>query len=306
MTRRSKREKPAEPAESRPVPNNFLGLPESASALGASRFVVLPVPFERTTTYKKGTREGPQALIRASHQVEYFDEEIWGEPWRAGIHTAPPFRLTSDTADFVKGLTAEVSAYLKQGKFVITLGGEHAIAEAPVAAYARKFRKLSVLQFDAHADLRATYEGSKYNHACAAYRMMKHAPIVQVGIRNVSETEYQLVNKGKIRTFMMHDTLDFPNHYEAILKALSDTVYITFDLDGFDPAMMPGVGTPVPGGLSWSDALGLIRLVAKRKRLVGADINELSPLTDSVVSEFTAARLVYKIIAYVWAREQKR
>lgn len=283
-----------------PLPNTFLGVQHP---LEEARFVVLPVPYERTTSYKKGTREGPSALLRASHQVEYFDEEVWGEPWEAGIHTAPPYSPPDDAPAFLKGLTDRVARYLELDKFVISVGGEHAIAEGPVAAYARKFKGLSVLHVDAHADLRASYEGTKYNHACAAYRMKKHAPLVQVGIRNISETEHPFVNKGNVRTFLMHETLDFPNHYDAILAALSDTVYITFDLDGFDPGIMPGVGTPVPGGLSWFDALGLIRRVASEKRLVGADVNELCPLPNSVVSEFTAARLVYKIIAYVWAKK---
>lgn len=287
------------------VPDNFLALPQESTDLKKAPFVVLPVPYEATTTFKKGTRYGPAALIQASAQVELFDEEVWDEPWKDGVHTAPVYNPSVPVEAFLKGLRDEVARHVAAGKFVISLGGEHTIAEAPVAAYAAKHKDLSILQFDAHADMRPEYEGSVYNHACAAHRMSHFAPIVQVGVRNVGETEQALLNKGRVRTFLMHETLDFRKHYDAILDALSDTVYITFDLDALDPGIMPGVGTPVPGGLSWFDATHLIRECVTRKRVVGADVNELCPLVDSVVSEFTAARLAYKIIAYEWDKRRR-
>lgn len=304
-SRRVKRRGPQGLPEERSHPNTFLGLPAEATALDGARFVVLPVPFERSSSYKKGTREGPQALIQASHHVEAFDEEVWGEPWKAGIHTAAPLLEGGDTGTLLKRLSDSIEGHLSADRFVVTLGGERTIAEGPVAACARRFKELSVLQIDAHANLRAMFEGSRTHRACTAHRLRRYAPLVQVGIRSVSEVEVPHLNKDTVRTFLMHQTRPFDAHVSEILKALSDTVYVTLDLDGLDPSVMPGVGTPVPGGLSFNEVAGLLKRVAETKHVVGADVCELSPLPDSAVSEFTAARLVYKIIAYAWARENQ-
>lgn len=286
---------------------NFLGIPDEYASYDRSRFVVLPIPWERTTSYKPGTRFGPSALIQASSQVERFDEELGFEPWKAGIHTLPPTPLLSDVAAFLKSVGDLVEPHVAAGKFLFAIGGEHAITEGPLSGVCRVIPKISVLHVDAHADLRESFEGSPYNHACAARRMTIYAEkIVQVGIRCVSEDEYPFTNSGKVRTFLAQKNRDVTALASKVLEELGPNVYISIDLDGLDPSVVPGVGTPVPGGLGWWETLHLLREVISAKNVVAADVVELCPVPDYVISEFTAARLVYRMMGYVVHKEAQK
>jgi agmatinase len=277
--------------------NTFLGLSGALCDPARARYVVLPVPYERGSARQGGAREGPQALLRASHHLERFDEEVWGEPCAAGIFTAPPFRSAEPPEAFMKGLAAAAGAHVSRRRFVVTLGGERTLAEGPVAACAGAFADLSVLRFSAGADLRAEAEASRRS---TATRLARHARVVQVAVRQLSQEESRRLNRGRVKTFLGRGGGD------AVVEALTEAVYVSFSLDALDPSVAPGVAEPVPGGWGWDEALGLIRTVAERRRLVGADVTELSPLPDEGVSEFTAARLVYKIIAYHWRGEHPK
>lgn len=286
----------------------FLGLPEELRAsIDKSHFVVLPCPYEQSTTYGKGTEFGPQAIIDASCQVEIFDEELWFEPWKNfGIATLKPFTYSGKPEEFMKKLSEYAQPYVNKGQFVLMLGGEHAITEGLLSAVAKKYDKLSVLQYDAHADMRPEYHGSKFNHACAAYRMMQYCKVVQIGIRSVSEDEYKYLNTKKVKTFLMHENLDIDKLIENVLSELTENVYITIDVDGIDPSVIPGTGTPVPGGFSWYEATKILRQVIAKKNVVASDVTELAPITGSHVSEFATAKLIYKIIGYQTAKKLKK
>jgi agmatinase len=284
---------------------NFLGIPPEFATLDKARFVVLPIPYERTTSYKKGTKYGPIAMIEASHQIELFDEELRTETWKAGVHTMAPVPLLERPADFFTSVANAVEPLVKMGKFLVSIGGEHAITEGPLSGVQRVHRKLSVFHVDAHCDLRVSYEGSPYNHACAAQRMLNYCDkIVQVGIRSVSEDEHQFTNTKRVRTFLMHENRDVAALLPKVLEELTDTVYVSIDLDGFDPAVVPGVGTPQPGGLSWYEGLDLLRAVIREKNVVAADVVELCPLEETVISELAAAKLVYRMMGWVAAKDR--
>ena len=278
---------------------SFMGIEPQYTELDKSRFVVLPVPYEQTTSYKKGTRFGPGALIDASCQVELMDEELMQDTYKVGIHTLPPFPINKDPAVFIRELSDYTQHFLDKGKFVVTLGGEHTVTAGTIIPYAKKYPKLSVFHIDAHPDLRNEYEGSIYNHACALRRVLDYAPIVQVGIRCITPEEVEIINSGRVKTFFAHSYKSVKEIIPSVLKTLSDDVYITIDLDGLDPSIMPGVGTPVPGGLMWYETLEILREIIYKKNVVGADVMELCPLQDNVLSEFTAAKLTYKIMGYV-------
>ena len=283
-------------------PPGFLGMEGKESRLPTSRFVILPVPYEATTSYRKGTRSGPAAIISASLQVELYDEELAIEPWRVGIHTQPPFPGEEDPKLFIDRLASHVGGLVNQEKFVITLGGEHSLSEGPVKAYASRYPNLSVLQIDAHADLRDSFHGSIYSHACAARRMMEYCPVVQVGIRSVATDEHHRLNAGNVRAFLACEGPLDAAKVKKVLQCLSDDVYITIDLDGLDPSVIPAVGTPVPGGLGWWETLNLLREVIRSRNVVGADLVELCPTDISNVSDFATAKLAYKIMGYVVAK----
>ncbi len=283
----------------------FLGIPkESRTPLEKSFFVILPCPYEQSTTYGKGTRFGPQAIINASYQVELFDEEMWLETWKIfGVSTIKPFTHSDSPEIFMNELSNYARPFVKKGKFVLMLGGEHAITEGLLKPVAEKYKNLSVLQFDAHADMRKEYHGSKFNHACAAHRMMQYCKVVQVGIRSISEDEYKYCNTKKVRTFLRHANLNIDKLVKDVLNELTENVYITIDVDGLDPSIIPGTGTPVPGGLSWEESTRILREVIAKKKVVAADVTELAPISGTHVSEFATARLVYKIISYVTAKK---
>ena len=286
---------------------NFLGLTdEEAAGAGGARggFSVISVPYDKTATYVKGAARGPEAIIEASGQVELFDEESGSEPWKAGIETLPPLPVEElPPEEMVKAVRTAVGAVVSRGRIPAVLGGEHSVTVGAVLALKDSYKDLSVLQLDAHADLRDTYEGSKYNHACVARRIIAAGcPIVGVGIRSMSAEEGEFLSSlpEGVRTVYAKDVAGSGSiDTEFIANGLTGDVYITTDLDVFDPSVMPATGTPEPGGLGWYEVLEVVKAVASNKRVVGFDVVELCPMAGNAAPDFTAARLVYKLMGYM-------
>lgn len=289
------------------IPHNFLGIPEKYTDLGKSRFLILPIPYEGTSSYKSGTRNGPQAIINASKQVEFYDEEQKTEPYRKGICTLDELEPdASNPEKMVEKIYGTAKNLIDKRRILIGLGGEHTITIGLVKAFKEKYKDLSVLQLDAHADLRDSYQGSKYSHACVMKRINEFCDYVGVGIRSVSKAEASFVKKERIKIFSARDIKNEPEFTDEVSNLLSQNLYITFDLDFFDPSIMPAVGTPEPGGLLWQETLGLLRKVIENKNLVGLDLVELSPLPGIIAPDFLAAKLLYKIIGYISAKDKLR
>jgi agmatinase len=285
-----------------PSPLAFGGY-EPARAFEDARAVVLPIPFERTTSYVTGTRNGPREILLASGQVELWDEETGADPWSRGIVTLPEMELPyNDVRVALDEIRRVVSELIPHEKFLVVLGGEHSISVPVVEAYAAAVPGLSVLQIDAHADLRDAYQGSRYSHACAMRRILEHVPCTQVGIRSLSREESQAIPGLRTRVFWDHTMRRDPDWIERVVEGLSEAVYITIDADGLDPAIMPAVGTPEPGGLSWPETTSLLKTVLARRRVVACDLVELNPLPGMVGPNFLCAKLIYKILAYRFAR----
>jgi agmatinase len=232
--------------------------------------------------------------------VELLDEEFMVESWKeAGIYTFAPFICNKSPETFLEELSFFVEPLIKQGKFIISIGGEHSITEGILMSLSKQKNELSVLDMDAHADLRLQYQGSIYNHACSARRMSQYAKVVQIGVRSISEDEYTYCNKGRVKTFFMHKHRDINALLRGVLRELTDNVYISIDMDCLDPSIAPAVGTPVPGGFTWFEVIDIIRTIIREKNVLSCDVVELCPNEASIVSEFTAAKLIYKIISYV-------
>lgn len=280
---------------------NFLGLEKEECDYKSARFVILPVPYEQTTTYRKGTSAGPNAIISASREVELFDEETESEPFRAGLHTLPELDITASGSERMTDRVYSVGKeLLGDNKTVCMLGGEHSISAGMVKAYHEKYADISVLQLDAHADLRESYQDNPYSHACVMSRIREIVGnMVGIGVRNMSIEEHKLIKKEKIKIISGRDIRDNPRSMDKALDWLSDNVYLTIDCDYFDPSMMPAVGTPEPGGGLWYPTLDFLRKLASVKNIVGLDVVELAPLPVNNISEFTAARLIYKIMGYI-------
>lgn len=288
------------------APKNFLGLSEEDAAYESARAVIFPVPLERTTSYEHGTSKGPEAILEASRFVELYDEELELEPYKdIGIATLPPIDTEDGTLEEVitEIFTAQM-ALVEDGKFPVALGGEHSLTPPLVAAMAKKHKDLSVLQIDAHADLRDQYHGSPSSHACAMRRVLEVCPAVQVGIRSISVEEVKAVPKLKTKIYWAKDIVRAPLKawIAKVLEDLSPTVYVTIDLDGFDPSIVPATGTPEPGGLDWHQVTSLVRAVADHKKIVGVDVVELLPQPGQHASSFLAAKLIYKCLGYVFCQ----
>lgn len=291
------------------ITSNFLAIEDAYSRFDSSRIAILPVPYERTVSYGGGTRKGPGAILKASHYVEFYDEETRREVYRElGIATLPPFAAgkRKDRA-FLAALEALTAKLIKSGKFVLTLGGEHTISQAPIAAYAKAFPGLSVLQIDAHSDLRAEYQGSPYSHASVMARvceLIDPKKLVQVGIRAQCIEEAAFIRAKGITTIYAHElrggtyTRGTRTWEEYAIDQLSEHVYVSFDVDGLDPAVMPATGTPEPNGLTWDEAVRLLRKVGERRKVVGSDIVELAPMKGLHHPDLAAAKLASKMINY--------
>ena len=288
------------------LPRNFLGLEDAAAAWDSAGVVILPIPYESTVSYQGGTKLGPAAILEASRYIELYDQELDGEPGPAvGVCTLPAIHLSSagpETA--VRELREAYDAILAAAgeRLVIGLGGEHSISSAPVLANAARLqgRRLSVLQFDAHGDLRMEYEGSPYSHAAVMARCIDDADLVQVGIRAITSEERALMRERApaITTIFAEEMWDGDEWIGRAMDALGEDVYITFDVDYFDPSLMPATGTPEPGGMTWYPTMKLLRRVFTERNVVGADVVELAPIGGNAAPDFVAAKLVYKMIAY--------
>ena len=288
-------------------PENFGGLPDEHSQYATSRAVIFPIPLERTTSYEHGTRNGPAAILAASRNMELYDEELELESYKEiGIHTLPAIDTADGTLDEVitEIFTAQLGL-LEDDKFTVALGGEHSLTPPLVSATAKKFKNLSVLQIDAHADLRDEYQGNPASHACAMRRVLEVCPAVQVGIRSLSVEEAQSIPHLHTSIYWAKDIARAPlkSWIAKVLADLSPNVYLTIDLDGFDPAFVPATGTPEPGGLDWMQVTSLIRAVADHKKIVGMDVVELLPQPGDHASDFLAAKLVYKCLGYIFCQE---
>jgi len=272
--------------------------PES---LDRSKVVVLPVYYEVAPSYGAGSGEGAYHMLRASEELECMDEETfvnWGE---AGIHTLPALIPAADPEGGIIEIRRAASRYMEPGRFLLTLGGDHAVSIGLIGAAAHTYHGVGVLQIDAHLDLRDHYNGHRNNHACVMRRVADDikAPFVQVGIRSVSPEEAQYVREKGLRPFFAHDIDPADDAWmDEVIERLPENVYLTLDLDGLDPSVVPGTGTPEPGGLSYRQVVRLIRKLGARRRVIAADINELAKIEGAQVSEFTAARLAAKIIVY--------
>lgn len=280
-------------------PSTFCGLEQDEGSFDRAKAVVLPVPFERTTSYMPGTKNGPREILSASSQVELYDEELGLEIADVGIHTLPGMESPFPSTDEASAEMRRTAAWLAgAGKYFVALGGEHALTAPLVAGVAEVHPGVTVLQVDAHADLRDSYMGDRNSHASAMRRVLECAPAVQVGIRNLSAPEAEAIPGLNTRVFYDWNMRQDPRWIERVVDALGEKVYVTIDVDGLDPAIMPATGTPEPGGLSWRELLQLLRLVTARKTVVAADVVELCPIPGFVAPTFLAARLVYKLIGY--------
>jgi N1-aminopropylagmatine ureohydrolase len=277
----------------------FGGTTPTTSDFDNARVVILPVPLDRTTSYVSGTRTGPHEILVASSHLELWDEETETDVHSIGIFTLPemefPFSGMDEVMEEIRRVAAEL---VSREKFPIVLGGEHSITPPVVAAIAARYPNLSVLQIDAHADLRDSFMGTPHNHACAMRRVLDVARCTQVGIRSLSPEEAAAIPGLKTRIFYDWNMRRDDNWIDRVVESLSDTVYITIDCDAFDPAIMPAVGTPEPGGLSWYEMLALLRRVIESRRVVGSDIVELCPMPGNVAPNFLCAKLLYKILSY--------
>lgn len=283
------------------MPDSFLGLDGRDAEYGAARFAVLPIPYDATTSFSAGAREGPRAIIAASRQLEDYDVELGRESYRAGIATLDPLEPDARGPEAMhERIYQAARRIVRDGKFLIGLGGEHGVTLGLVRAVHTKHRKLSVLQIDAHADLRDSYHNSPYSHACVMRRIHEMGvEAVGVGVRSYSRAEARFIHSAKkqiIPARLCHETSDW---IADVVRALSESVYVTIDIDGFDPAYAPGTGTPEPGGLDWHQVADLLAAVAREREIVGADVVEVRPLPPATVTEYLAARLVYRIIGLV-------
>lgn len=286
-----------------PVVASFGGIEEPYSAYDSSAVAVWPVPFERTVSYGTGTAGGPAAILAASTQVELYDEELGSEPYRVGVATLPAFSPpTRDLGEAIEEIRDAARPHFAAGKVLLTLGGEHSLTTGPVRAARDVYGEIGVVQFDAHADLRDTYEETPWSHACVMRRLHDDGlPALGLGIRALSAEEGELIRRQRLPIVWGYDLPDLqPAGFRELLDALPDRVYLTFDVDYFDPSLLPATGTPEPGGGHWWPTLRLLRELFRRKRVVGMDVVELAPVAGQPASDFLTARLVYKLVAY-WA-----
>ena len=269
-----------------------------------NKVVVVPFGLEKTVSYGGGTKNGPKEIIKASHQVELFDEELKKEPYKEiGIKTLKPFPIKNKISSALDQLSKINEEIIRKNKFPIIFGGEHSITPGSIRPFVKKYNEITLLHFDAHADLRESYNGEKFSHASAIKRCLdfKNVKVVSFGIRNLSRTEMNFYenNRNRIEIFWGKDKKEWKlDRLENIFK--KKNVYITFDVDGFDASIMPATGTPEPGGLLWEDVLPIIKKVCQISNIIGADINELAPIKNFDSYNFLVAKLAYKILSYIF------
>jgi len=274
----------------------FSDIPKEYTLYEHAEIVILPIPYDGTSTWVKGADKGPVALVEATDNLEWYDIETKSEVYKKGIYVASPVFALSTPDEMVAETYKRVSDYLKKDKTVISVGGEHSVSLGAIKAYSEKFDDFSVLQLDAHTDLRPEYHGSKYNHACVMYHVQNICPIVQVGIRSLDKAELEYVNSDRI--FFADDIHGNDSWMQNASNQLKKNVYITIDLDVFDPSIMPSTGTPEPGGMLWYDVIKFLRKVSQEHTIVGFDIVELCPNENNKAPNYLAAKLLYKLLSY--------
>ena len=283
------------------LPLNFGGLEPEFSDFGRARTVVLPAPYDFSTTYQSGTRLGPRAILDASRNMELWDEEV-GATYRSGIHTLAELEPTARGPEAMAERVEQAMSWIfGHDKLPVLLGGEHSLTAGAVRAAKQRFRNLSVLQLDAHGDMRDRYLDSPYSHACVMRRVRELCPAASVGIRSLSEEEADHLERHPVPMWSVRQLRALGGDFRPVLEVLTDEVYVSFDVDALDPSIMPATGTPEPGGLDWYEAVDLLKAVAGRARIVGFDVVELAPIAGQVASDFLAARLTYRLIGLAMA-----
>jgi N1-aminopropylagmatine ureohydrolase len=294
-------------SESEDLPFNFGGIAEPEySGFDRSRILVWPVPYEGTVSYGHGAADGPRAIIEASRNMELYDEEINGSVYRLGIHTLEELRAVDPPEAMMDRIERRAEELLDTGKFLVMLGGEHSISGPVIRALGRRVKNLSVLQIDAHADLRESYDGTPHSHASIMARAVEVCPVVQVGIRSISEAEARRLPQTPTKVFWAKDVVGRTDWHEEAVSHLTENVYLTIDIDGLDPSLVPTTGTPEPGGLGWYDVLGIIRAAARARNIIGMDVTELAPSPGNAAPDFLTAKLVYKSLSYIFDKSVQK
>lgn len=279
----------------------YAGIPEEFAKLEKAKVVLIPVPYDGTSTWQKGADKGPQAFLDASENMELYDIETDTEVYQQGVFLADAVTENSSPEAMVDAVHQATKRYIKKNKFVTIFGGEHSISIGTIRAFNEMYPNLTVLQLDAHADLRKEYEGSKCNHACAVYEASQTTNLIQVGIRSMDAIEKTVMDEDK--TYFAHEMVEDSTWMDSAIDQMTDNVFITIDLDVFDPSIMPSTGTPEPGGLLWYETLDFLRQIFEEKNVVGFDIVELCPNKDEKSSDFLAAKLYYKMLSYKFLDE---
>jgi agmatinase len=288
-------------SESASLPFNFGGVDAEMADFENAKVLIWPVPFEKTVSYGGGTKDGPHAIIDASRNMELFDEEVGGETAQIGIHTLPAIDADREVNEMMQALYDETKRLMKLNKFICMLGGEHSISSPVIKAHHEVYPNLSVLQIDAHADLRDEYDGTPYSHASIMRRVVEFCPAVQVGIRSLSADEARAIPSLPTKVFYAKDIVGRTDWIEEAVANLTDDVYLTIDVDGFDPSLIPTTGTPEPGGLGWYEVVWLIKKAAEQRRIVGMDVTELSTQPGNNSPSFLTAKLIYKTLGYIFS-----
>ncbi len=278
----------------------YAGIPQKYAGLETSNIVLIPVPYDGTSTWQKGADKGPDAFLKASENMELYDIETQTEVYKKGVYLADAITENSSPEAVVDKVHKVVKEYILRNKFVTIFGGEHSISIGTIRAFNECFDDLTVLHIDAHADLRKEYEGSTCNHACAVYEANQQTNLIQVGIRSMDVAETRVMNEDNV--WFAHEMANDEYWMDNVIDALGENVFITFDLDAFDPSIMPSTGTPEPGGLLWYETLEFLRRVFEETNVVGFDIVELCPREEEKSSDFLAAKLYYKMLSYKFAQ----
>jgi len=279
----------------------YAGIPEEYAKLEQAKIVLIPVPYDGTSTWQKGADKGPKAFLEASENMELYDIETDSEVYQQGIYLTDNVTENSSPELMVEAVYEITKKYIKKNKFVTIFGGEHSISIGTIRAFNEMFPSLTVLHIDAHADLRKSYEGSSCNHACAVYEASQHTNLIQVGLRSMDIKEKSVMDLDK--TYFAHDMATNDSWMDSVIDQMTDNVFITFDLDAFDPSILPSTGTPEPGGLFWYETLDFLKQVFAEKNVIGFDIVELCPNQIDKSSDFLAAKLYYKMLSYKFQNE---
>lgn len=281
---------------------NYGGIPELYSTSETSAIVIIPVPYDETSTWLKGADKGPDAILEASANLELYDIETNSEVYLKGIYTAPAVIEKNSPEKMVSAVKGVVKEFLLKNKFIVVLGGEHSVSIGSIQAFAESFKNISILQIDAHSDLREEYHNTAYNHACVMARARELCPIVQVGIRAADVSEINSIDGT--RMFYGHSLRNNPDWMSQAINKLTENVYLTIDLDALDPSVMPSTGTPEPGGMTYWEIIDFIKLVIEKRNLVGFDVVELCPNENNKAPDFLASKLIYQILSFKFYKQK--